>query len=62
TVADSHNNNGSTTSNVAAVMDIQAPSKVNTKGQPKSKRVGAALEKSFKKSARRKNKHDPPVN
>ncbi|RYQ88597.1 protein FAR1-RELATED SEQUENCE 6-like [Arachis ipaensis] len=61
TVADSHNNNGSTTSNVAAVMDIQAPSKVNTKGQPKSKRVGAALEKSFKKSARRKNKHDPPV-
>ncbi|XP_025679071.1 protein FAR1-RELATED SEQUENCE 9-like [Arachis hypogaea] len=28
TVADSHNNNGSTSSNVAAVMDIQAPSKV----------------------------------
>ncbi|KAL4299169.1 hypothetical protein AHAS_Ahas17G0074000 [Arachis hypogaea] len=61
TVADSYNNNGSTSLNVAAVMDIQAPSKVNTKGRPKSKRLGAALEKSFKKSARRKNKHDPPV-
>ncbi|KAL4276199.1 Protein FAR1-RELATED SEQUENCE [Arachis hypogaea] len=60
-VADSHNNIGSTSSNVAAVMDIQAPSKVNTKGRPKSKRLGAALEKSFKKSARRRNKHDPPV-
>ncbi|RYQ86005.1 hypothetical protein Ahy_B10g105657 [Arachis hypogaea] len=47
TVADSHNNNGSTSSNVAAVMDIQAPSKVNTKGRPKSKRIGAALEKWF---------------
>ncbi|RYR04608.1 hypothetical protein Ahy_B06g084381 [Arachis hypogaea] len=61
TVADSHNNNGSTSSNVAVVMDIQAPSKVNTKGRPKSKRLGATLEKSFKKSARRKNKHDPSV-
>ncbi|RYR72290.1 hypothetical protein Ahy_A02g006485 [Arachis hypogaea] len=61
TVVDSHNNNGSTSLNVATVMDIQAPSKVNTKGRPNSKRLGAALEKSFKKSARRKNKHDPPV-
>ncbi|XP_015961235.1 protein FAR1-RELATED SEQUENCE 2-like [Arachis duranensis] len=60
-VADSHNNIGSTSSNVATVMDIQAPSKVNTKGQPKSKRLSVALEKSFKKSARRRNKHDPPV-
>ncbi|KAL4381861.1 hypothetical protein AHAS_Ahas04G0175800 [Arachis hypogaea] len=60
-VADSHNNIGSTSSNVAAVMDIQAPSKVNTKGRLKSKRLSVALEKSFKKSARRRNKHDPPV-
>ncbi|RYR75780.1 hypothetical protein Ahy_A01g000365 [Arachis hypogaea] len=59
-VTDSYNNIGSKSSNVAAVMDIQAPSKVNTKGRPKSKRLGAALEKSFKKSARRRNKHDPP--
>ncbi|KAL4305791.1 hypothetical protein AHAS_Ahas16G0113600 [Arachis hypogaea] len=42
TVADSHNNSGSISSNVADVMDIQAPSKVNTKGRPKSKRLGAA--------------------
>ncbi|KAL4365377.1 hypothetical protein AHAS_Ahas07G0100000 [Arachis hypogaea] len=60
-VADSHNNISSTSSTVAAVMDIQAPSKVNTKGRPKSKRLSVALDKSFKKSARRKNKHDPPV-
>ncbi|XP_072066730.1 protein FAR1-RELATED SEQUENCE 6-like [Arachis hypogaea] len=60
-VVDSHNNIGSQSSNVVGVMDIQAPSKVNTKGRPKSKRLGAALEKSFKKSARSKNKHVPPV-
>ncbi|XP_020989730.2 protein FAR1-RELATED SEQUENCE 6-like [Arachis duranensis] len=60
-VADSHNNIGSTSLNVSTVMDIQAPSKVNTKGRPKSKRLGAALEKSIKKSARKRNKPDPPV-
>ncbi|XP_057730356.1 protein FAR-RED IMPAIRED RESPONSE 1-like [Arachis stenosperma] len=37
--------------------DTQGPSKVTTKGRPKSKRLGAALEKSFRKSARRKNKN-----
>ncbi|KAL4327837.1 hypothetical protein AHAS_Ahas13G0140000 [Arachis hypogaea] len=60
-VADSHNNIGSQSLNVVGVMDIQAPLKINTKGRPKSKRLSAALEKSFKKSARRKNKHDPSV-
>ncbi|KAL4364833.1 hypothetical protein AHAS_Ahas07G0045600 [Arachis hypogaea] len=58
-VADTHTNIGSQSSNVVGVMDIQAPSKVNTKGRPKSKRLGATLEKSFKKSSRRKNKHAP---
>ncbi|KAL4299913.1 hypothetical protein AHAS_Ahas17G0148400 [Arachis hypogaea] len=36
--------------------DIQGPSKVTTKGRPKSKRLGSELEKSIKKSMRRKRK------
>ncbi|QHO29267.1 uncharacterized protein DS421_8g223770 [Arachis hypogaea] len=47
--------------NVVGVIDIQGPSKVTTKGPPKSKRLGVALEKSFKNSDRRKNKNASPV-
>ncbi|RYQ98739.1 hypothetical protein Ahy_B07g086511 [Arachis hypogaea] len=44
-------------SSVVGLDNIQGPSKITTKGQPKSNRLGAVLEKSFKKSARRKNKN-----
>ncbi|RYR35329.1 hypothetical protein Ahy_A10g050493 [Arachis hypogaea] len=43
------------------VDDIQGPSKVTTRGRPKSKRLGYALEKSIKNSRRRKQKNSPPV-
>ncbi|XP_016168282.1 protein FAR1-RELATED SEQUENCE 2-like [Arachis ipaensis] len=59
-VADTHTSIGSQSSNVVGVVDIQGPSKVITKDRLKSKRLGAALEKSFKKSARRKNKNASP--
>ncbi|XP_025628671.1 protein FAR1-RELATED SEQUENCE 6-like [Arachis hypogaea] len=60
-VSETHNSNGSQSSNVVGVVDIQGPSKVTTKGRPKSKRLGAALEKSFKNSARRENKNSSLV-
>ncbi|KAL4328490.1 hypothetical protein AHAS_Ahas13G0205300 [Arachis hypogaea] len=53
--------NGSQSSNIVGVDDIQAPSKVTTKGRPKGKRLGTALEKSFKNSTRRKHKNSSPV-
>ncbi|XP_020970359.1 protein FAR1-RELATED SEQUENCE 5-like [Arachis ipaensis] len=61
TVSDAHASFGSQSSNDISVDDIQGPSKVATKGRPKSKRLGAALEKSFKNSARRNHKKSPPV-
>ncbi|RYR19031.1 hypothetical protein Ahy_B03g063698 [Arachis hypogaea] len=39
---------------------IQGPSKVNTKGRPKGKRLGYELEKSIKKSMQRKRKSSAP--
>ncbi|XP_057756753.1 protein FAR-RED IMPAIRED RESPONSE 1-like [Arachis stenosperma] len=56
-VVETHTSIGSQTLNVVGVANIQGPSKVSTKGRPKSKRLDAALEKSFKNSARRKNKN-----
>ncbi|XP_025685259.1 protein FAR1-RELATED SEQUENCE 6-like [Arachis hypogaea] len=53
-VSDIQTNIGSQSSNDVGVDDIQGPSKVTTKGRPKSKRLGYALEKSFKNSRRRK--------
>ncbi|XP_057755439.1 protein FAR1-RELATED SEQUENCE 9-like [Arachis stenosperma] len=43
-MVDTHTSIGSQGSNVVSVVDIQVPSKVTTKGRPKSKRLGAALE------------------
>ncbi|RYR02620.1 hypothetical protein Ahy_B06g081421 [Arachis hypogaea] len=60
-VAETHTSIGSQNSNVVGVVDIQGPSLVSTKGRPKSKRLGATLEKSFKKSGWRKNKNTSPV-
>ncbi|KAL4359329.1 hypothetical protein AHAS_Ahas08G0066500 [Arachis hypogaea] len=56
-MAETHTSIGLQSSNVVGVVDTQGPSKVTTKGWPKSKRLGAALEKFFRKSARRKNKN-----
>ncbi|RYR02483.1 hypothetical protein Ahy_B06g081269 [Arachis hypogaea] len=61
TVSDAHASFGSQSSNDIGVDDIQGPSKVATKRRPKSKRLSAALEKSFKNSARRNHKKSPPV-
>ncbi|XP_016195047.1 protein FAR1-RELATED SEQUENCE 2-like [Arachis ipaensis] len=60
-MADIHTSIGSQGSNVVGVVNIQGPSKVTTKGRPKSEGLGTALEKSFKKSARRKNKNASSV-
>ncbi|XP_020967455.1 protein FAR1-RELATED SEQUENCE 5-like [Arachis ipaensis] len=60
-VAETQTNIGSQSSNDVSVDDIQGPSKVTTKGRPKSKRLGSALEKSIKNSRRRKQKNLPPV-
>ncbi|KAL4344820.1 hypothetical protein AHAS_Ahas11G0216600 [Arachis hypogaea] len=60
-VAETHTSIGSQNSNVVGVVDIQGSSLVTTKGRSKSKRLGAALKKSFKKSGRRKNKNASPV-
>ncbi|RYR78795.1 hypothetical protein Ahy_A01g003654 [Arachis hypogaea] len=56
-MVETHTSIGSQSLNVVGVADIQGSSKVSTKGRPKSKRLDAALEKSFKNSARRKNKN-----
>ncbi|KAL4373640.1 hypothetical protein AHAS_Ahas05G0102000 [Arachis hypogaea] len=56
-VAATYDSIGSQSSSVVGLDNIQEPSKVTTKDQPKSKRLDAALEKSFKKSAWRKNKN-----
>ncbi|RYR37116.1 hypothetical protein Ahy_A09g042047 [Arachis hypogaea] len=56
-VVENHRSIGSQHSNVLGVVDIQAPLLVTTKGRPKSKRLGATLEKSLNKSSRRKNKN-----
>ncbi|KAL4287985.1 hypothetical protein AHAS_Ahas19G0240900 [Arachis hypogaea] len=60
-VAETQTNIGSQSSNDVGVDDIQGPSKVTTKGRPKSKRLSYALEKSIKNSRRRKQKNSPPV-
>ncbi|XP_020963385.1 protein FAR1-RELATED SEQUENCE 6-like [Arachis ipaensis] len=60
-VSDTQTNIGSQSSNDVGIDDIQGPSKVTTKGKPKSKRLGYALEKSFKNSRRRKQKNSSPV-
>ncbi|KAL4398716.1 hypothetical protein AHAS_Ahas01G0319700 [Arachis hypogaea] len=60
-VAETQTNIGSQSSNDVGVADIQGPSKVTTKGRPKSKRLDSALEKSIKNSRQRKQKNSPPV-
>ncbi|KAL4286523.1 hypothetical protein AHAS_Ahas19G0094700 [Arachis hypogaea] len=60
-VSETQTNIGSQSSNDVGVDDIQGPSKVTTKGRLKSKRLGAALDKSFKNSTRRKQKNSSPV-
>ncbi|XP_057745380.1 protein FAR1-RELATED SEQUENCE 5-like [Arachis stenosperma] len=60
-MAETQTNIGSQSSNDVGVDDIQGPSKVTTKGRPKSKRLGSALEKSIKNSRRRKQKNSHPV-
>ncbi|KAL4373830.1 hypothetical protein AHAS_Ahas05G0121000 [Arachis hypogaea] len=42
--------------------DIQGPSKVATKGQPRLKRLGSELDASIKRSMRRKKNNPPQVN
>ncbi|XP_057760130.1 protein FAR1-RELATED SEQUENCE 9-like [Arachis stenosperma] len=61
TVSETYTSFGSQSSNDIGVDDIQGPSKVATKGRPKNKRLGAALEKSFKNPARRNHKKSPPI-
>ncbi|KAL4337328.1 hypothetical protein AHAS_Ahas12G0099200 [Arachis hypogaea] len=53
-VADAHTSIAIEISSVVATGDIQGPSKVTTKGQPKGKRLGYEMEKSIKKSMQRK--------
>ncbi|RYQ84807.1 hypothetical protein Ahy_B10g104284 [Arachis hypogaea] len=54
TVAIAHNSIATDTSIVLGTKNIQAPSKVTTKGRPKGKRLGYELDKSIKKSMQRK--------
>ncbi|KAL4305737.1 Cyclin-like F-box [Arachis hypogaea] len=56
TVANAHNSIATDTSTVLGTEDIQAPSKVTTKGRPKGKRLGYELNKSIRKSMLRKRK------
>ncbi|RYR24956.1 hypothetical protein Ahy_B02g058566 [Arachis hypogaea] len=44
----------------AILHDIQGPSRVKTKGQPRGKRLGAELDKSIKKSMQKRNKRSHP--
>ncbi|RYR07274.1 hypothetical protein Ahy_B05g074592 [Arachis hypogaea] len=60
-VSETQTNISSQSSNDVGVDDIQGPSKVITKGRPKSKRLDAALEKSIKNSRWRKQKNSSPV-
>ncbi|XP_057761147.1 protein FAR-RED ELONGATED HYPOCOTYL 3-like [Arachis stenosperma] len=59
-VSKTQTNIGSQSSNDVGVDDILGPTKVTTKGRPRSKRLGAALEKSFKNSRRIKQKNLSP--
>ncbi|QHN94054.1 Protein FAR1-RELATED SEQUENCE [Arachis hypogaea] len=54
TVPTTHNSIATVPSTVFGTVDIQAPSKVTTKGRPKGKRLGYELDKSIKKSMERK--------
>ncbi|RYR03382.1 hypothetical protein Ahy_B06g082299 [Arachis hypogaea] len=56
TVAIAHNSITTDTSIVLSIEDIQAPSKVTTKGRPKGKRLGYELDKLIRKSMQRKQK------
>ncbi|XP_015933243.1 protein FAR1-RELATED SEQUENCE 1-like [Arachis duranensis] len=56
TVATAHNSIITDPSTVFGTEDIQAPSKVTTKGRPKGKRLGYELDKSIRKSMQRKRK------
>ncbi|RYQ95324.1 hypothetical protein Ahy_B08g090508 [Arachis hypogaea] len=60
-VSETQTSFGSQSLNVVNIDNIQGPSKVTTKGRPKSKRVSAALEKPFKNSSRRNHKNSTPV-
>ncbi|XP_016168506.1 protein FAR1-RELATED SEQUENCE 9-like [Arachis ipaensis] len=59
-VSETQTSFGSQSLNVVNIDNIQGPSKVTTKGRPKSKRVSAALEKPFKNSSRRNHKNSTP--
>ncbi|RYR04981.1 hypothetical protein Ahy_B06g084796 [Arachis hypogaea] len=56
TVLTAHNSIATDPSTIFGTEDIQAPSKVTTKGRPKGKRLGYELDKSIKKSMQRKRK------
>ncbi|RYR34685.1 hypothetical protein Ahy_A10g049684 [Arachis hypogaea] len=56
TVVNAYNSIATGTSTVLGTEDIQAPSKVTTKGYPKGKRLGYELDKSIRKSMQRKRK------
>ncbi|XP_016185656.1 protein FAR1-RELATED SEQUENCE 5-like [Arachis ipaensis] len=56
TVPTAHNSIVTVPSTIFGTADIQAPSKVTTKGRPKGKRLGYELDKSIKKSMQRKRK------
>ncbi|XP_057759253.1 protein FAR1-RELATED SEQUENCE 5-like [Arachis stenosperma] len=59
-VSKTQTNIGLQSSNDVGVDDILGLTKVTTKGKPRSKRLGAALEKSFKNSRWRKQKNSSP--
>ncbi|XP_057739985.1 protein FAR1-RELATED SEQUENCE 6-like [Arachis stenosperma] len=56
TVATAHNSIVTGPSTIFGTEDIQAPSKVTTKGRPKGKRLGYELDKSIRKSMQKKRK------
>ncbi|RYR42624.1 hypothetical protein Ahy_A08g039083 [Arachis hypogaea] len=61
TVAASQNTMPTQSTGGAIVHNIQGPSRVKTKGRPKSKRLGAELDKSIKKSMQKRKRKSHPV-
>ncbi|XP_025664680.1 protein FAR1-RELATED SEQUENCE 5-like [Arachis hypogaea] len=61
TVAASQNTLPTQSTGGAIVYDIQGPSRVKTKGRPKSKRLGAELDKSIKKSMQKRKRKSHPI-
>ncbi|KAL4316628.1 hypothetical protein AHAS_Ahas15G0304100 [Arachis hypogaea] len=61
-VADTHNNMATQSEFMVGVDDIQGPSRVTTKGRPRSKRLGANMDRSIKKYVQRRKRNLPPDN